>query len=430
MMRAPCVLQEDIKLQCAQTYVIQPQTVDYPKMKLWGQSQLSLNNIHAYAEVSIQDEIFVVVTYEAPVRTEKRYQKIKEELKNIGCKHALKIYPLTRRLQRKFGWGDVKKDVCTVIKKTHKAFFGKESENEWTEVKTLWPQAASVLEYPNITVELLLNHYNAPAETILPDCFHKFPAYEMTISERILQNAAGHCSNDFLHTGPFHACLTCKKSLCHSCCVKARLEEESIQELCDLRTWLSNEAPEIQYPHTKFVQHPRNPLPFFVLDSTKIHDDEKVEWIRQEIGDHADLVDFARYFRVLFDESIKNEYHQKTKCYELFCRYSNEARKPKRIKLANIPIEDKGPFERLWDPSASNFCKKCGQTCLDSLCQKCVPRTPLILDEQGKAFKPFEITKDIDELSKQLNKIKAEMNQLITGSLKRERRPEFMMPLV
>ena len=52
-----------------------------------------------------------------------------------------------------------------------------------------------------------------------------------------------------------------------------------------VRAWLLKRNPENdKYPRTRFVQHPENPLPFYVLDASKIHDNEKLEWIRGEIG--------------------------------------------------------------------------------------------------------------------------------------------------
>eukprot|EP00969_Alexandrium_andersonii_P093087 4109671-Alexandrium_andersonii.AAC.1 len=42
-------------------------------------------------------------------------------------------------------------------------------------------------------------------------------------------------------------------------------------------------APEVQW-----LQHPTRPLPFYVLDWQRCPVDEKLLWLRQELGEDAD----------------------------------------------------------------------------------------------------------------------------------------------
>ena len=46
-------------------------------------------------------------------------------------------------------------------------------------------------------------------------------------------------------------------------------------------------------PRYDWRQHPTEPMPFFVLDYVKWPDNEKLAWIRQDIGSDAELEHFT-----------------------------------------------------------------------------------------------------------------------------------------
>jgi hypothetical protein len=49
-------------------------------------------------------------------------------------------------------------------------------------------------------------------------------------------------------------------------------------------------------------QHPTHPQPFYLQDYKRWPDDEKIAWFRQELGDGADLPDFAWRWLELFGD--------------------------------------------------------------------------------------------------------------------------------
>ena len=51
-------------------------------------------------------------------------------------------------------------------------------------------------------------------------------------------------------------------------------------------------------------------------------DDEKLAWIRQEIGDGAELPDFAEKWLDLFGEKIRGAVSQKAACLKLYGQYA------------------------------------------------------------------------------------------------------------
>ena len=50
-------------------------------------------------------------------------------------------------------------------------------------------------------------------------------------------------------------------------------------------------------------------------------DDIKLEWLAQELGDEANLTDFAKKFKELFGEKLKRKM-QKPRCLELYRQYA------------------------------------------------------------------------------------------------------------
>ena len=53
-------------------------------------------------------------------------------------------------------------------------------------------------------------------------------------------------------------------------------------------------------------------------------DSEKVVWIRQEIGNDAELTAFAVKFLDLFGDKLRGHVPQKSACLKLFGMYSDE----------------------------------------------------------------------------------------------------------
>jgi hypothetical protein len=109
-------------------------------------------------------------------------------------------------------------------------------------------------------------------------------------------------------------------------------------------------------PACVWRQHPMAPQPFFVLDYKRWPDEEKVAWLRQELGGGADVQDFARKWQELFGDTT-GAASQKTTCLKLFCAYSGL---PWR-KESDLPPAELTEFLRVWDPAAPERCSECSR---------------------------------------------------------------------
>jgi hypothetical protein len=85
-------------------------------------------------------------------------------------------------------------------------------------------------------------------------------------------------------------------------------------------------------------------------------DDEKVAWLRQELGGDADLPDFARRWLELFGDTT-GAASQKAACLKLFGEYSGATWR----KEADLPPDELTTFQRIWDPSAPERCSECSR---------------------------------------------------------------------
>ena len=76
------VLQEEIKINFCQTYVIQVQPNDRDRVRRWASAQIDTDLIGAYGEIFLENKYNILVTFASAFRKDVRYQKIQEELKN------------------------------------------------------------------------------------------------------------------------------------------------------------------------------------------------------------------------------------------------------------------------------------------------------------------------------------------------------------
>ena len=387
------VLQEEIKISFCQTYVIQVQPNDYERVAKWARAQLEIKLIGAYAHVFLENKFHVLVTFASAFKKEFRYQKIQEELKKYDLEAKVTISPLTRRLQRKFGLGDAKKDIRQHLEDLEKIEEGswEKRQEAWDELAIIWPEGKKLIDYPDVTPYMLLNYLTAPAQTSLPECAH-----EDTIC---LPFATHSCRNDKTHIAPFFYCKTCKQKYCLKCCQKAIIVKEKARTLDEMRHFVAEQQDDRKLWY-------RQQIPFYVLESKKISEEEKLWWIRGELGSEACLTAFAKYFIYIFADCIQDEKKLKQKINELYCSYKNL---PKR-KLEDIPNQDKGAFDRIWNKKAPDYCA-CGAKIKENAqyCQKCRPNPMLDLKRK------FEISKardDDDDLTKKIRKIQTDMNQV------------------
>ena len=129
----------------------------------------------------------------------------------------------------------------------------------------------------------------------------------------------------------------------------------------------------------RYEVHPNHqPASCYVAD-LQMDDDIKLEWLAQELGDEANLTDFAKKFKELFGEKLKRKM-QKPRCLELYRRYAKIetskdlkqgpyapraeehnrlAQKMRYSMQAQVPPEELEEFEKLWDEDAPRRCHEC-----------------------------------------------------------------------
>ena len=210
------VLQEDIKISFCQTYVIQVIPKDYEKVAKWACAQMALNLVGAYANIYLENENYILITFTSAFKKEDRYQKIQTELKKYQVEAKIKISPLTRRLQRKLGLGDAKKDILQHLQDLEKIIeegSWEKRQEAWDELAIIWPEGKKLMKFPDVTPYMLLNYLTAPAQTSLRECAH-----ENTVCLGL--RAHSLCCNNKTHLAPFYYCKICKQKYCLKCCQK------------------------------------------------------------------------------------------------------------------------------------------------------------------------------------------------------------------
>ena len=173
----------------------------------------------------------------------------------------------------------------------------------------------------------------------------------------LMQPCVGRCSRDGSHHWPFWRCTSCRLVLCRRCarCTgKEQSEREELQELlghCD-------KAPK---SNCKWWQHPERPIPFFVIDQIKVPDEEKVAWLRQELGQAAPLPDFAAKYLELFGARKNGQANQKCAVMQLYALYAPDRQEAAWKKECDIPPEHLVAFQRVWNPKAPRRCEECSK---------------------------------------------------------------------
>jgi len=104
-------------------------------------------------------------------------------------------------------------------------------------------------------------------------------------------------------------------------------------------------------------QHPTRPLEFYVTDKN-MQEDDKLEWMKQELGNDADLPTFAAKFLELFSEKVHGDMPQKLACMKLFNAYRGACYK----KESDLPPAELEAFQKVWDPNAPMRCRHCPKT--------------------------------------------------------------------
>ena len=103
-------------------------------------------------------------------------------------------------------------------------------------------------------------------------------------------------------------------------------------------------------------------MPFYVIDHAKWPDEEKLAWIRQEIGDNADLSDFVEKWLNLFGEKLRGAMSQKAACLKLYGQYAPQGAEARAWKKeSDLSPDMLEQFQRMWDKTAPERCRECGK---------------------------------------------------------------------
>ena len=115
-------------------------------------------------------------------------------------------------------------------------------------------------------------------------------------------------------------------------------------------------SPSLAAPKTYWSLHPTRPLAFSVIDQRNVPEDEKLAWMRQELGDNAELPDFAEKFVDLFGHKVHGTVPQKRACLRLYGLYRPDIRGWDREH--DLPPPDQEAFRRVWGDDRK-LCREC-----------------------------------------------------------------------
>ena len=286
-----------------------------------GSSQLVFG-AGAFATISCHGDYYFIVRVEERA-IPKFAHKLGKDINNLHRNPQVDwVRPLTRRLQRLFGWGDVSAVRADVVRAAE--------TGDIEELCALMSQAAKVIADVNLSVVPGL--YDAlQGQPLLPleDCPHKFchaGRWDVPISGPCAP-VAGPLGTE-QHLPPYMRCLRCGKMTCVRCEREAEKRKEFQYEL---RVALQKCREEPTSSSTDFValsyswrEHPERPHPFCVIDQQKMPEEEKLAWVCQELGDGADLQVFAQKWLDLFGEKLRGAVPQKAACLKLYGQYAPE----------------------------------------------------------------------------------------------------------
>ena len=115
-------------------------------------------------------------------------------------------------------------------------------------------------------------------------------------------------------------------------------------------------SPSLAAPKTYWSSHPTRPLAFTVIDQRNVPEDEKLAWMRQELGNDAELPEFAAKFAELFGDKVRGTVPQKAACLRLYGLYRPDVRGWAREH--DLPPADQEAFRRVWGDDRK-LCREC-----------------------------------------------------------------------
>jgi hypothetical protein len=337
----------------------------------------------ARVDVTLGDQRgqYLVLTTKTPCGEVALAERLKKSLSELpGSPQVEWVRQLTRRLQHLFCWGDVKATREDVARAAGA------SDLELEEL----PQAGSAA-LASAEVSQLPALFDALRGTALAleECVHDWYTWADPLAARDkcaelkeraerkrqpfdepgvfrwLMQDTNVCSRGQSagasppHLGPFWRCTSCRLALCQACAHGKHKEQRASREFEALKESVAAETPN--GVRCRWRQHPERPLPFFVIDHEKLADQEKVLWMRQDLGDEAALPEFSAKYVDLFGSKRVGVMPQKTACLKLYAMYAPGSAAAAWKKEADLPPSDLAEFQRVWDRSAPLRCKECSK---------------------------------------------------------------------
>ena len=200
----PCELAHSLRPQCAQTLVVKSMLDWNEPLSDWAKSQLVFGAGAWAAVATTSGDLYLVIVLAKQARVENAAMHTRNSIQQLpGSPLVEWVRPLTRRLQRLLGWGDV---VSTSAEVTRACKAG-----DTEELLTLLPQARALIDQGRVD-QLPALHDALRSETpALMDCCHQF------FNENRFQRIPGPCQRGITYHGPFTRCEVCRLVCCDSC---------------------------------------------------------------------------------------------------------------------------------------------------------------------------------------------------------------------
>ena len=314
-------------------------------LKLSGQAYLITGATVGFAVVVRCDDAYMVhtlarpaqLTNHAPIFTRRLLASLSPNGSVESIASVSWVRPLNRHLQRLFGWGDVcASDVVAEVERA--------AENQdFHRIRTIVPHFANYKNDQMYEIRSLLSRIAMgllnPAPAIL-DCSHNWIAHSgpcgsipCTASRNQTWNRCSECS--MVRCGLCVSLLKSNAALDE--CVKDHIEKLKFVPTC---TWIGR--------------------PFYVTDSVKMSNNEKLEWLRAEFEpecgevDIDDLPAFAKLCIEFFHATTEKS--QKPMIFGLFSDFSGISIR----KEADLPPQIREELATLWGNDV-NLCRECGR---------------------------------------------------------------------
>ena len=347
----PCELRCFERKHMYQTYVARITGASDAVLAVQGQCRVFDARALASATVVLPDGPFagsyLVQTLEKECEDNAFASRMRVEIEKLpGSPRVEWVRPLTRRLQRLFGWGDVASTRADVVRAA--------KAGDAKTLMALLPQAASMIkngEWEWNQLPALHDALRAAPVVALEDCRREVADDEVQL--RAMHEALGqHAWSE--HPNRKAICSRCEKDAPHVCACGAMRCKQCMLPPTD----------SAFRPSCSWNQHPTRPLPFYVIDHVKWPDEEKLAWMRQEVGDEADLQTFAGKWLDMFGDRAHGAASQKAACIRLFGQHAPEGAEARAWKKeCDISPQERQAFQRLWGDNRE-LCHECGRATL------------------------------------------------------------------